>query len=250
MTTLSRLRSILRCALVMAAVMVVPVLAFVAWDQATHNLGPVVTGSIYRSGQMPASALGQTIRERRIKTVVNLRGSNPSDKWYRDELSTTLEQGATHVDIAMSSCLWMSRAQLRMLVETLEKSDRPLLIHCAWGSERTGLASAFAELLRPGSTIEDARAQFSMRYLFVRINDGKVMAEHLDEYENWLHKIGQKHTPANFHRWVDEGFQPGRPSREEWPYDPYPLVVVNRPEGGRPLSQPVATGSRSHPARK
>ena len=72
------------------------------------------------------------------------------------------------------------------LVETLEKAEYPLLIHCAWGSERTGLASAFAELLRPGSTLDDARAQFSIRYLFVRMNDGKVMAEHLDQYESWL----------------------------------------------------------------
>jgi protein tyrosine/serine phosphatase len=131
MMTLSRSRSILRWAFVMAAVMLVPALAFLAWDQATHNFGPVVAGSVYRSGQMPASALAQTIRERQIKTVVNLRGSNPSDNWYRDELSTTLVSGATHVDIAMSSCLWMSRAQLRTLVETLEKSERPLLVHCA-----------------------------------------------------------------------------------------------------------------------
>ena len=26
-----------------------------------------------------------------------------------------------------------------------------------------------------------------------------------------------------------EGFQPGVPNREQWPYDPYPLVVVTRP---------------------
>ena len=61
-----------------------------------------------------------------------------------------------------------------------------MLIHCAWGSERTGLVSAFAELLRPGSTLDDARAQFSLGYLFVRLGDGKVMAEHLDQYESWL----------------------------------------------------------------
>ena len=26
-----------------------------------------------------------------------------------------------------------------------------------------------------------------------------------------------------------EGFQPRKPSREDWPYDPYPLVVITRP---------------------
>lgn len=249
MSTKSRRRSIVRWALGLVVAVVVPPAGYVAWDQATHNFGQVEPGSLYRSGQMPASALAQTIRERGIKTVLNLRGSNPSEAWYRDELLTTLDEGASHIDIAMSSCLWMSRAQLRTLVDTLEKSDYPLLIHCAWGSERTGLASAFAELLRPGRTLDDARAQLSIRYLFVRVNDGKVMAEHLDQYEGWLHQIGQQHTPANFRRWVDQGFRPGRPSREDWPYDPYPLVVVNRPEP-RPLVQPLATGGSSQPARK
>ena len=116
-----------------------------------------------------------------------------------------------------------------------------MLIHCQWGSERTGLVSAFAELLRPGSTLDDARAQFSIRYLFVRVNDGKVMAEHLDQYESWLRAGGMKHDPATFRRWVDEGFKPGEPSREQWPYDPYPLVVITRP-GSKPEREPVAAG--------
>jgi protein tyrosine phosphatase (PTP) superfamily phosphohydrolase (DUF442 family) len=197
---------------------------------------------------MPASALAQTIRERGIKTVLNLRGENPSEAWYRDELSATLENGATHVDVAMSSCLWISRAQLRTLIETLETSEPPLLIHCAWGSERTGLTSAFAELLRPGGTIADARAQFSIAYLFVRVNDGKVMAEHLDLYERWLHESGLAHTPDNFKRWVNEGFKPGHPSREDWQYDPYPLVVTKRPQQ-RPRDHPLAAKTLETPPR-
>ena len=104
-----------------------------------------------------------------------------------------------------------------------------MLIHCQWGAERTGLASAFAELLRPGSTLDDARAQFSIRYLFVRFNDGKIMAEHLDQYERWLAERGWTHDPAHFRRWVADGFRPQAPSREQWPYDPYPLVVISRP---------------------
>ena len=116
---------------------------------------------------MPASALARTIRDYRIKTVLNLRGSN-KDPWYAAERTATLEAGATQVDIAMSSCIWMSRAQLRTVIETLDTAEYPMLIHCQWGAERTGLVSAFAELLRPGSTLDDARAQFSIRYLFVR----------------------------------------------------------------------------------
>jgi protein tyrosine phosphatase (PTP) superfamily phosphohydrolase (DUF442 family) len=207
---------------------VVAGLLLVAWDLATHNLGEVQRNRIYRSGQMPASALARTIRDHQIKTVLNLRGTN-KDPWYAAERATTLEAGATQVDIPMSSCIWMSRAQLRTLIATLDTAEYPILIHCQWGAERTGLASAFAELLRPDSTLEDARRQFSIRYLFVRFNDGKIMAEHLDQYERWLNTQGLAHAPPTFRRWVEDGFQPQVPNREQWPYDPYPLVVVTRP---------------------
>ncbi len=55
------------------------------------------------------------------------------------------------------------------------------------------------------------------------------MAEHLDQYERWLGTQGLSHTPATFRRWVEVGFQPQVPNREQWPYDPYPLVVITRP---------------------
>ena len=192
---------------------------------------------------MPASALARTIRDHQIKTVLNLRGSN-KDPWYADERATTLEAGATQVDIPMSSCVWMSRAQLRTLIETLDTAEYPILIHCQWGAERTGLVSAFAELLRPGSTLDDARRQFSIRYLFVRVNDGKIMAEHLDQYERWLSTQGLTHAPATFPALGGDGFRPRIPNREQWPYDPYPLVVVTRPARRKPA--PVAADAGRH----
>jgi protein tyrosine phosphatase (PTP) superfamily phosphohydrolase (DUF442 family) len=210
------------------AVLLLP-LGFLGWNRATNNFGTLAPGRIFRSGQMPAESLARTIRAKKIRTVLNLRGPNPSEPWYRAERSATLGAGATQIDIAMSSCLWMSRVQLRTLVHVLDTCEYPLLIHCGWGSERTGLASAFAELLRPGATLDDARAQFSIRYLFVRVKDGKIMAEHLDQYEAWLRAQGKPHHPDQFRRWVAEGFHPGQPGREQWPYDPFPLVVITRP---------------------
>jgi hypothetical protein len=223
---------------VAAAAIVSPVLAFVAWDQANFNFGEVQPGRIYRSGQMTRAALAKTLREQHIQTVLNLRGSNPSDAWYHDEVAATNAEGATQVDVAMSSCLWMSRAQLRAVIRVLDEAEYPLLIHCSWGSERTGLVSAFAELLRLGATLDDARAQFSIRHLFVPVNDGKVMALHLRQYESWLRKKGLTHDPTTFRQWVHHGFQPGVPSREQWPYDPYPLTVITRP-GAAPQREPV-----------
>jgi protein tyrosine phosphatase (PTP) superfamily phosphohydrolase (DUF442 family) len=194
------------------------------WD----NFGTVKPGEFYRSGQMKGSSLAEKLREHRIRTVLNLRGSHPESTWYADERASTLEAGATQVDIALSSCEWMSKAQARALLEVLETADRPILVHCFHGSERTGIVSAFAELLRPGSTLLDAEEQFSFRHMYFGIGDGVVARHHLELYESWLKGQSLDHSPDHFRRWLGSEYQPGKPCREAWNYDPYPLVVVTR----------------------
>jgi Tyrosine phosphatase family len=220
-----------------ATLFLLPPLVFIGWNQATHNLGVLQPKRIYRSGQMPAGALSRTLRDYQIRTVLNLRGPNPGESWYRDELAATLAAGATQVDLPWSSCVWMSRIQLRTLIRTLDTCDYPLIMHCAWGSERTGLASAIVKLLQPGQTLADARDQLVLRHLYVRLGDGRIMAEFLDQYEEWLRRNRQGHSPEVFRSWAAQGYVPGSPNREEWPYDPAPLVVVTHP---RPPFQSLA----------
>ena len=193
---------------------------------------------------MSSGRLGRTVREHGVRTVLNLRGANPDQEWYRAERAATLAAGATQVDISLSSCVWMSRVQLRTIVEALDRMEYPVLVHCAWGSERTGLVSAIAELLREGSTLDDARAQFSIRYLYVPAGDGRIMAEAIDQYEAWLRAEKTAHTPAAFRRWAESGYRPGNPSREAWPYDPYPLIVVTPPTPPATAANPESGKAR------
>ena len=39
---------------------------------------------------------------------------------------------------------------------------------------------------------------FSAWYLYVRLGDGKIMAEFLDQYEDWLRSQGLDHQPELF----------------------------------------------------
>jgi protein tyrosine/serine phosphatase len=86
----------------------------------SDNFGVVEPGELYRSGQMKAASLARALGEHRIRTVLNLRGSHPESAWYRDERAASIGAGATQVDIPLSSCEWMSRAQARALLEVLE----------------------------------------------------------------------------------------------------------------------------------
>ena len=220
-------------------VVLTPIVLVVGWNFVTANFATVQPDRVYRSGQMHGWGLARTIHDQKIKTVLNLRGHHPEQPWYRAERAATLAAGAAQVDIALSSCEWMSRTQMRTLVDVLLTSDTPILIHCWRGAERTGLASAFLTLLKDGSTLEDARAAFSIKYLFVRAGDGVVTIEHFEQYEAWLKTNGLTHSPTVFRRWANEGYVPGKPGREQWPYDPFPLVVFTRDTPDGPVERKV-----------
>ena len=48
---------------------------------------------------------------------------------------------------------------------------------------------------------------------------------------------GSSIGPRSFAAGLPEGYRPGEPNREEWPYDPFPLVVETRP---RPVNPSMA----------
>jgi hypothetical protein len=224
--TAPRFRKLARRSL---AAILVAAAAFVGWRYATGNFGTLIPGQVFRSRQLSASGLTRTIQTHRIRTVLNLRGCNPDQAWYRAEHAATLGAGATQIDVPLASDQWLSRAQARTLLEILDTAQHPLLIHCQWGSERTGLVSAFVELMRPGGSIASAQAQFSPYYLYLPTPHGRVMSGHIDRYVGWLRARGLAHTPERFRRWIDTEYHPGIPSRENWPCDPLPLKVVSRP---------------------
>ena len=209
---------------------------FVGVRYMTGNIAAIEPGVSYRSGQLTARGLSRTIRERGIRTVINLRGCNPETPWYRAERAATLAAGATQVDLALASDLWLSKAQMRTLVDVLRRAERPFLLHCEWGAERSGLASALVELLRPGGSLESAWSQFGPYYLYLPTADGLMMRGHVDAYARWLGARGWGHTPERFVEYAETAYTPGTPSREHWPYDPYPLVVVTRPESAAPTT--------------
>lgn len=205
----------------------------IGWRWGSGNFGTVVRGEVYRSAQLGGDALSRTIRAHEIRTVLNLRGPNPDQDWYRAERSAAVDAGATLIDIPLASDHWLTTDQARTIVETLDTCDRPLLIHCQFGAERTGLVASIVELLRPGGSTRGASSQFSPYFLFLPIRDGAVMIGHLRQYEGWLDRRGLEHSPERFRRWLAEDYEPGTPNRSQWPYDPYPLRVVTRPGPAR-----------------
>lgn len=109
--------------------------------------GVVDAENVYRSPQLDGKQLQQLIDEKGIKTIINLRGDNPDEKWFQEEKNVADKNGLTLVNISMSARSIPHRSRLLKLLDALRDAPKPILIHCKAGVDRTGEASALYQMI-------------------------------------------------------------------------------------------------------
>jgi protein tyrosine phosphatase (PTP) superfamily phosphohydrolase (DUF442 family) len=169
---------------------------------------------VYRTAQLTPDGLRAFIREKGIRTVVNLRGVCANMPWYLAECAVTHAAGVSQEDITFSAKRFPAPAEVRRLVEVLDHTAYPIVFHCQRGADRTGVASVVAVLLQTGADLPTALRQLWPRYGHVPVGRTAVLDSFFDYYARWLAARGEGHSPDRFRRWVGTDYCPG-PYRAE-----------------------------------
>jgi protein tyrosine phosphatase (PTP) superfamily phosphohydrolase (DUF442 family) len=135
---------------------------YISGDLKHDNLRMLVAGQAYRSGQMDAAHLTQIIERYNIKSVLNLRGENPTSDWHRAEIATADKQHVIHYDRALSSGRELTLEEMDELVTLLMQAPKPVLIHCQGGADRSGLVSALYRFAIEGRSPGKADKELSI----------------------------------------------------------------------------------------
>lgn len=127
-----------------------------------HELDP---GKFYRSAQLAKDEFEDLVKTYGIKTVINLRGSQPGEWWFDDEKSELERLHVRMENIGFSTEQLQTREDWLRYSELLKTAERPILVHCRSGADRTGEASAVYQIDYMGKSREEALDQLSIHYL-------------------------------------------------------------------------------------
>jgi protein tyrosine/serine phosphatase len=173
------------------------------------NFAVVRPGVLYRSGQLRREHLEQVVREHGIRTVISLNGNETVEErdWCR-------RLGVRRFAFEMpGDGLGAPKDFHRTLQIVADPARQPVLVHCAAGSYRTGVAVAAYRAVLEGWTPEDAIAE--MAYCRCRIVGDYPLQAHVRQViattprdlfaghrprEVILAPITERNSPTNAHR--------------------------------------------------
>ena len=153
-----------RSLLIAIALVVLPPATYAGYLQLSGNIHAVEVGTVYRSGQLDGHDLGALVKEKGIRSILNLRGRHPDVGWYIEEADVARHSRIEHISIGISARKEPDLITMRRIAAAIESAPKPLLIHCLAGADRTGLASAIYEYAVAGKTAEEADDQLSFAY--------------------------------------------------------------------------------------
>lgn len=183
-----------------ATVMLIVLLAASYWFL-KDNVHTVIPHQFYRSAQLSGPTFKRVMHQYRIRSLINLRGSNPDKPWYRTERRVADQLGVVHFDVRMNAYRLPTVSALKKLVFLLQHAPRPVLFHCEGGSDRTGLTAAIVMLL-DNKPLSVARKQVSIRYFVTsKKSVGRLV---LPMYAQWLKHHQWKSSSAHFVQWVNQ----------------------------------------------
>jgi protein tyrosine phosphatase (PTP) superfamily phosphohydrolase (DUF442 family) len=145
----------------------------------------VKPGILYRSGQLNGAQLTEAVRRYGIRTVVNFQ---LPDKELESERALARQLGIGFVNLPMPGDGFGEEAQFRKVLEVVDDPQRrPVLVHCARGTCRTGSAVALYRFERDGWTIQDVamelrrqsyRDGFIPGYIYAMVRTKPSLAMH------------------------------------------------------------------------
>lgn len=170
------------------------------------NQAEIVPG-VYRSNQPDLRRLS-LLRDKGVKTVLLLRGVQATAPFLAVQYNcATL--GLKLVTFPMSARRLPRPEKVLELITLLRGLEKPFLMHCRAGADRTGLASAIYLLTVENAPVAEAQQMLSRKFGHYAFTKTGVL-------DHFLRYFAQAHEASgiSFEDWIKSGYNPEEITRD------------------------------------
>lgn len=160
-----------------------------------HPLDPPQAWRIAR-GSRSAEDFQAILKQLGIRTAIDLRRANSSDQ--KEGQIDFAALGVDYHNLHLRSSDLPHPQALARFVELLDQAERPLLLYCKRGKDKTGFGSALYRHLVCGESISEAWQQ--LRF----IPFGHRRPKH--EGPHWFRNLVEQENPADLRAWIREQY--------------------------------------------
>jgi len=161
-----------------------------------------INEGVYRSGQPSPKLLEHYIIKHKIKNIINLRYSDTSDQdIYLMQKNLCHKHNTNMISIPISARRLPEKNKLKLILDTIKKIQKPFLVHCKTGADRTGFFMALYTFYNTND-IELAKKQLSLKYLHISYSSTGI----LDYFFNLIENLELKNTELE--DWIDKKYDP------------------------------------------
>ena len=154
-----------------------------------------------RSAQPAPHQIGHLAR-RGFRTIVNLRGPQPSGSYWLEEQACA-RHGIELVNFQVRSRAAPTREEIHGAHALFDRITYPMIMHCKSGADRAGLMSVLYLHLKRGIPMYEAKRQLSLRFGHIRQADTGILDYFFERYMSDTAK-----EPMPFLQWVDTVYDP------------------------------------------
>lgn len=137
-----------------------------------------------------------------IRTIVNLRGPSAFGV-YLFEREACARNAIALIDLQLDAYTLDPPGTYLKLLDIFDTAERPILMHCKSGADRSGLAAAFYLIHVEDVPVAQAKKQLALKYAHRRRTRAGVLDHLLEAYE----ADTQRH-PMKLRRWLETRYDP------------------------------------------
>jgi len=160
-----------------------------------------IAPGVFRSNQ-PGRKRLELWKAQGLQSVLYLRG-NAKSAPFRAEQETCKALGLTLHIFHMSAHRLPEADRIMALIDLFRQIDKPVLLHCRAGADRTGLASAIYLLAIEGRPVEEARYMLSASFGHWNWSSTGVLDQMLHHFE-----ADHRKASMSFVDWVQTRYDP------------------------------------------